>query len=120
MKKYKVGFYGSSFLPPRSCDFERLKEAAEECERVYLVCFINGIAERNLIQENGLLEEYTVRSRLIRMMRAAHEFRDISDIVIQQIDITGSITEDNTEDKEVINSLIHKMCGSSIDAYYMI
>lgn len=118
MKKYRVGMYGGKFMPLHKGHFHCLETAANECEKVYFICFINGIQEKEIIHNNKFNGDLSVNSRLIQMYRAAYALKDTADIVVQIIDVSGCITEDGLEDWDAETPLVRAVCGQQIDAVY--
>lgn len=118
MKPYKIGMYGGKFMPLHKGHYHCLEVAAEECETVYFICFINGIQEQSIIAKENK-EEYSLRSRLIQMYRAAEMLKNkCSNILVRIIDVAGCITPEGTEDWEAETPLVRTVCGPQIDAVY--
>lgn len=117
MKKYKVGFFGGKFMPFHKGHFHCLQKAVEECEVVYLIMFVGGLQENEIITEHN--EEYLkVESRVAQMRRAVMKLRNEGLIRPVVIDVSKCVLSDGSEDWDAETPLVRDVCGPQIDAVY--
>ena len=51
MKQYKIGMYGGKFLPFHKGHRFCVETAAQECETVYVILFLGGADEEQILQD---------------------------------------------------------------------
>ena len=112
MKKYKVGFYGGKFLPLHIGHRYCIEVAAEQCEMVYVILFIGGVDENEII-EGGYY--CSANERFIRLSKmCAEEFTNVVPVLI---DVSQCRNQDGSEDWDAETPLVIGAIGR-FDAVY--
>jgi len=110
MKKYKSGMYGGKFMPFHKGHLLCVDKAAKECEKVYLIIFINGIDEEKILNSVNK-KDYKILSPDNRI-KVIHEVSKLYFNVIPiVIDVKECRTKHGEEDWDKETPLVIESCG---------
>ncbi|MBR1374788.1 MAG: adenylyltransferase/cytidyltransferase family protein [Cardiobacteriaceae bacterium] len=93
MKKYKTGFYGGKFIPFHKGHYFCIETAARECEKLFVILFVNSVEEENILKEYKdyfLSQEY----RCSAIKNACNKFQNV---FVCSLDI-GKLRDDQGEE----------------------
>ena len=93
-KKYKVGMYGGKFMPMHKGHLHCLEVASDMCEYVYLVMFVGGKQEEEILA-NDTREFLSYEERVDQLHRVAYMFDNVFPVVL---DISDCRFENGEED----------------------
>ncbi len=71
--KYKKGMYGGKFIPFHKGHLFCLDRAAQECDKVYLLMFINGDQELDILRQSNE-DILQVENRIKQIERIAKNY----------------------------------------------
>lgn len=114
MKNYKVGMYGGKFMPFHKGHLHCLDVAAQECEKVHLILFINGIQEKEIINAMPDDKDLLVENRLKQCYKVAANYPNV---VVDVIDVGTCLLPDGSEDWDAETPMVDEVCGH-LDAVY--
>ena len=113
IKKYKVGFYGGKFCPLTLGHLHCLDIATKECEKVYLIMFINGNQELDILRQSN--DDYlSIDSRLTQCHKAAAIYNNVE---VRVIDVADCKLPNGEEDWDAETPLVLNEIGE-FDAVY--
>ena len=115
MKKYSKGMFGGKFIPFHKGHIFCLDRAAQECETVYLLLFINSDAELEILKNSN--EKYLHADSRIEIISdiAAKYYPNVVFKIIDCIDIK---LPDGTDDWDGETPLVYEACKGEPDAVY--
>lgn len=113
-KKFKVGMYGGKFMPMHKGHLKCLDMAARECELVYLIMFIGGDQEEQIVHNMPNDEDLSIENRLTQCYRAAALY---DNVFVEIIDVSNCKLPDGSEDWDAETPLVLARCGH-LDAVY--
>ena len=113
-KKFKVGMYGGKFMPMHKGHLKCLDMAARECELVYLIMFIGGDQEEQIVHNMPNDEDLSIENRLTQCYRAAALYNNV---LVEIIDVSNCKLPDGSEDWDAETPLVLARCGH-LDAVY--
>lgn len=113
-KKYKLGFFGGKFIPFHKGHLYCTDIMAKECEKAYLILFIGGEAELEILKRSK--DERLLPDSRWKVVKSIASFYENVEPAI--IDITNVKLEDGTEDWDGETPLVREVCGNKIDAVY--
>lgn len=114
MKKFNKGMYGGKFIPFHKGHLFCLDRAAQECEKVYLLMFINGDQEIKILK-NSNEDILKVENRIKQIERVAKNY---DNVIFKVIDVLTVKLPDGTEDWDGETPLVLEACEGEPDAVY--
>ena len=95
MKKRIEGFYGGKFLPMHKGHVYCIDVAANVCDHVVVIMFINGEDELKVLQSNPKDETLSVESRIERAKRVCDLYDNVE---FRVVDCVNCKLPDGSED----------------------
>ena len=93
-KKYKVGMYGGKFMSMHKGHLHCLEVASQMCEKVYLIMFIGGKQEEEILANKH--EDYlNVINRAVQITKAKHMFDNVIPVILDIYDCRFENGEEN-------------------------
>ena len=109
-----VGYFGGKFMPMHQGHMHCLRQAASECDLVYLVLFVGGPQEQHIITE--MHEEWlTPTARRRQIIRAAQRFKNVVPVIV---DISSTVRPDGTEDWSLQTPLVREQLLLPVNYIY--
>ena len=112
--KYKVGMYGGKFMPFHLGHLYCLDVAANECDVVHLIMFINGDQELCIMNKMRDDDDLSVENRFAQCKRAASRYPNVQ---VHIIDVGKCKLPNGDEDWDAETPLVNAVCGH-LDAVY--
>ena len=117
MKQYKIGMYGGKFLPFHKGHRFCVETAAQECETVYVILFLGGADEEQILQDYP--EDWlSAEQRILQMRKICRDASRTANVIPSVIDISSLRKPDGSEDWEAETPLVRKLLGNRLDAVY--
>ena len=112
-KEFKVGMYGGKFMPFHKGHLYCVKEAAKQCEKLYVILFHGGDQELAILRNRD--EKFLTFED--RMEHTKNACKDIPNVIVTDIDVTKCKNTDGSENWDLETPLVEKVCGK-IDAVF--
>ena len=106
-KKYAAGMYGGKFLPMHKGHLLCLKTASEMCDHVFLIMFVGGQQEEEVLKEDKR-DFISYFERRDQVKRAAEMFDNVIPIVL---DISDCRLDNGEEDWDAETPMVINKIG---------
>ena len=116
-KQFKVGMYGGKFLPFHKGHLMCMQKAAEMCEILYLILFVGGSQENEVIRNLNTDEDNTYLSVEDRQKHINGIVKDYPNVKFITIDVGSTLNEDGSENWDAETPLVLAACGQ-LDAVF--